>query len=330
MRIRLFCLAILISGYCNVASAILPEQGIWWNPAEGGRGYGIEIQDNFIFVTYYGYTSDGLSAFYTSGGIYSITSNSASVYFASFSNGQCFGCAYQGDPTPNVIGNATLTFFSAMSGRIDLPSGLSIPIQRQLFFDTQPRTNLYGTWHLTSGALGVYFGQALWIQAPDDSLEGGFRGRVIDGSVERILVGAPAEDGTVAVLVDSSPSYYTFYSFEWSVNRWVGRSWTYLKTSQLSGSGLPFFGSRILGKAYSEQGATLSNDVSPVPQVLDVGTLDSVLATRQMLESTGGAQTKSAFAGDRVNNSVEGLRSIANSLAITMTAEQLGAQPYQE
>jgi hypothetical protein len=296
---RMLFLSVLLCAYCTVASAVLPEQGLWWNPAEGGRGYGIEVQDNYIFVTYYGYTGTGVSAFYTSGGTYNIITNTATVFFAALSNGQCFGCVYLGDPDVEVIGNATLTFFSPMTGRIDLPNGVSIPIQRQLFFDSQPRTNLYGTWHLTTGSLGVYFGQALWIQAPNDELEGGFVGRVIDGSSARILVGSPLDDGTVAILVDSSTSYYQFYVFEWSVNRWVGYSWTYLKTSEPSGSGLQFFGSRLLGKAFSEDIGTSSLGAAPMLRGVDEDVLDSVYASQYMLESSGGSHANSAFASKR-------------------------------
>lgn len=48
-------------------------------------------------------------------------------------------------------------------------------------------------------------------------------------------------------------SYYTAYAFEWAGNRWVGRSWTYRKTETLSGDGLPFIASRLLGKNVSER-----------------------------------------------------------------------------
>lgn len=278
---RMFLPIVFLLFSINSANAIVPEQGLWWNPDESGRGYGLEIQDNFIFITYYAYGPGGGSAFFTSGGLYDIATNSASVYFANTTNGQCFGCAYAGPPTLTNLGNATISFTSRMTGQIVLPSGLVIPIQRQLFFDAIPRTNLYGTWHLTTGALGVYFGQVLWIQAPDDSLPGGFVGRILDGSSQRILVGAPTDDGKIGILVDSSTNYYQFYLFEWSVNLWGGQSWTYLKTAQLSGSGLPFFGSRLLGKTYSEQasaGGSLSQMLAPVDFEAESESMLSALA----------------------------------------------------
>lgn len=246
--IRNILILLLVLLGSKVASAVVPEQGLWWNPAESGRGYGIELQDNILFITYYAYTPAGASAYYTSSGRYSATTNRADLDFASFTSGQCFGCSYQ-RPTGASLGAVRAQFTSSMTGSLHLPGGLSILIQRQNFLGTEPRDSLYGTWHLTSGGLGVYFGDVLWLKAPNNSQQGGFQGNRVD--TQRLLVGAPMANGDIAILVDSSASYYAFYVFSWRLNGWAGSSWTYLKTSQLSGNGLPFFASRILGKTHS-------------------------------------------------------------------------------
>jgi hypothetical protein len=41
-------LAALLSA--NMAFAVTPENGWWWNPAESGRGFNIETQNNTVFV----------------------------------------------------------------------------------------------------------------------------------------------------------------------------------------------------------------------------------------------------------------------------------------
>ena len=41
------------------AQAFTPENGFYWNAAEPGRGYTIEIQDNFLFIIIYIYNPDG-------------------------------------------------------------------------------------------------------------------------------------------------------------------------------------------------------------------------------------------------------------------------------
>lgn len=297
--------AFLVLLVSKPALAVVPEQGIWWNPSESGRGYGVELQDDYLFITYYAYGSAGQSAFYTSGGRYNTTTNSADLDFVGFSGGQCFGCAYPGRPAVTLLGNARVTFSSPMSGELRLPGGVVIPIQRQLFFGPEARTNLYGTWHLTSGALGVYFGDMLWIQSADDSIAGGFKGRIVDGSAQRILVGAPLTSGEIAMLVDSSTNYYTYYVFRWSTNRWGGRSWTYLKTSQPSGAGLLFLGSRILGKRHSETAASASTHATKDDQDAAVEEVFfSVRARAQGGEANGdfGSSTESLIEGDEPSN----------------------------
>jgi hypothetical protein len=275
--------ALLLILFTKAALGVVPEQGLWWNPAESGRGYGIELQDDYLFLTYYAYGAAGQSAFFTSGGRYSAITNSADLDFATFSNGQCFGCTYQGRPTGSLLGSARVSFSSPMTGELRLPGGVTIPIQRQLFFGNEARTNLYGTWHLTSGTLGIYFGELLWVQSADDSLAGGFKGRVVDGAPQRILVGAPLPSGEIAILVDSSTSYYTYYVLKWSVNRWGGRSWTYLKSSQPSGSGLLFFGSRVLGKRHSENATADAATEAKDAQSSDVA--DQLLSFRSQASS---------------------------------------------
>lgn len=238
------------------AWTVVPESGLWWNPAEPGRGYGIEVQDDVVFVTYYGYQqAGGMSAFYESAGTLNPSTGVVNAYWASAANGQCFGCQWRA-PQLTSIGQARFEFSSPRSGRVILTGAggtMTIPIRRQQFVDNLPRDAMFGTWHLTEGALGIYFGESLWINRAESSPVGGFSGRRIDGSAQRILLGAPhpSLSNTMTILVDSSTSYYTFYAFEWSFNRWGGRSWTYLKTGQLSGAGLPFFGSRILGRNLS-------------------------------------------------------------------------------
>ena len=160
----------------------------------------------------------------------------------------------------------------------------------------------------------MYFGQALWIQSPNNSIAGGFAGRVIEGSAQRILVGAPEANGSVSILVDSSTSYYTFYNFQWSINTWGGRAWTYLKTAQLSGSGLPFFGSRILGKTYSEQPTNAQQLYEGGDQVLE-----SIFSARMAAEHSGMLQEKSDYSDepDEVT-----LREMAAPLAARLSSLQ--------
>ena len=309
-------LLLLVSNACH---AVLPEQGLWWNPAESGRGYGIEIQDDYIFITYYAYGQSGQSTFFTSGGRYNIVTSSASLDLAAYSNGQCFGCAYVGRPTPSLAGNVSVSFSSPMTGQIRFSNGTVVPIQRQLFFGNEPRTNLFGTWHLTSGALGLYFGDMLWIQSVDETIAGGFKGRVVDGSAQRLLVGAPLASGEIAVLVDSSTSYYTYYVFKWNVNRWGGRSWTYLKTSQPTGSGLLFFGSRVLGKKFSEAAGTSTSNGALKDDFEEEAKTDSMFSVRSAISSP--ANSEGISDGEEILGRVDDYIEMARRLSISLESD---------
>src|SRR5690606_10818824 len=124
--------ALLLLLVTTSSFAVIPEPGLWWNPTEGGRGYGIEMQDDNVFVTYYAYQPDGTkSAFYTTFGKLNARTGVMTGYWAAAQNGQCFGCPYRA-PQLSDLGTARLEFSSSMTGLITLPGNIRIPIQRQL------------------------------------------------------------------------------------------------------------------------------------------------------------------------------------------------------
>lgn len=304
--------------FASIAHGVVPESGLWWNPAESGRGYGIEVQDDTVFIVYYGFQpSGGMSAFFESAGTLNPTTGVVNAYWASATGGQCFGCTYRPSQLSS-LGQARFEFTSSKTGRILLPGNLTIPIQRQVFINTAPRDSMFGTWHLTEGALGLYFGESLWISTPENSPAGGFSGRRVDGGSQRILVGGPHPSlpNTMTILLDSSATYYRFYAFEWSFNRWVGQSWTYLKTSQPTGAGLLFFGSRLLGKNLSAASASDEPD-GQQPDALSID-LDIVNQSR----AAAGAAPESEFV--KVGDSsirMEDLRESARALQNAMRSQ---------
>lgn len=301
----------------GTSHGVVPESGLWWNPAEGGRGYGIELQDDLVFVTYYAYQPDGtLSAFYTTLGTLDPDTGIVEGYWAAARNGQCFGCAYRA-PELTELGQARLQFFTPSTGRLTLPGNLQIPIERQLFVHELPRDDMYGTWHLTSGALGVYFGEFLWIREPDDALEGGFIGQRIEST--RILVGAPhpSEPGVMAILVDSSTSYYTLYLFEWSFNRWGGNSWTYLKTDEPSGPGLTFFGSRLLGRNLSDNALRTTADASGKSHAA----VGATAITDEAKARLGGGDDPERIKLESAEMTIGGVREVARELALRVAQQ---------
>lgn len=243
------------------AQAVIPEPGLWWNSNESGRGYTIEVQDDGIFVLYFGYQPDGTkSAFYETFGRLDVDTGIVRGYWASAEGGQCFGCPHR-EPVRTVIGQVEIRFTSSTAGQIRFPSGEIVQIQRQLYMAdslSDPRVML-GIWTFLDGAFGVYFGEALWFQQLDSAVPSGFSGRRLDASASRRVLGGATNNPSLprwVVLLDSSATYYTAYAFDNSVNTLVGRTWTYPKTGQLSGPGLPSIGQRLMGHALAVQAAS--------------------------------------------------------------------------
>lgn len=53
------CIASLLLGTAASVSAVTPEDGIYANPAEPGRGWVVETQGNIMAVSTYTYSADG-------------------------------------------------------------------------------------------------------------------------------------------------------------------------------------------------------------------------------------------------------------------------------
>lgn len=210
-------IALLALTFAGATNAAIPEKGMWWNPNESGRGYGIDVQDNILFVTYYGYDEAGKSTFFTSLGALTSTGEEwISADWNGFSGGQCWGCSYSA-PTPTSIGAARFKFDTPLTGTITLSNGTSIQIQRQSVVGFNPAHALQGTWHTTNGTRGSYFGDMLWINRVLAGNDSKFSGVIVGGSAARILVGGPVEDGdpyTASILIDSSTNYYKFMLFK--------------------------------------------------------------------------------------------------------------------
>lgn len=285
--------------FANYAQALVPETGLWGGLGEGGRGLSIELQDDNMFVTYYGYQPDGVkSAFYTTLGKYNPTTGIMIGYWAAAQNGQCYGCPPR-EPQLTNLGNVKFEFFTRTTGRVTFPGNIVVNIVRSVLRvgnTWNDRQELYGTWNEVHGALGTYFGDVLWFRNPfdDTTLTNGFSGQRVNTT--RLLVGASTSPGspeTILVLIDTSTNYYTAIAFTPAGNAWTGRSWTYLKTSTLSGNGLESIAFKTLGKVYSE----LSFG-STAPSTSNVSHLESIEAAEASAQVQAKATSDAAMGGD--------------------------------
>ena len=255
MKIRSSFAAVFVL-LASSALAAVPESGLWWNPDEPGRGYTIELQDDLLFAAFYAYQEDGRqSAFYTATVELDGPSGKAQGPLYAARNGQCFGCSHR-VPDIDAIGTVRFEFDSPVTGEITMPGGLVIPVERMTLpvpHWTDPAAML-GIWSIVDGDR-LFFGEQLWFRELTDAVDDGFLGHRV-GSNSRLALGQPTNDPdlpAMIVLLDSSTSYYVAYAFDNSVERWIGRSWTYRKDEQLSGPGVTSVAYRFLGNNMAQQ-----------------------------------------------------------------------------
>jgi hypothetical protein len=144
------------------ATAFTPESGFWWNPSESGRGYSIEIQDNYLFLAAYVYDGTGVPVWFTAQGTLNVTdlNNNFAVYNGTLDrsvNGQCTGTSSACPPrlpttTAGAGGNFRVDFRSETRATLTWAGGTT-EIQRFDYALTptggDPRTDaLLGQWQL--------------------------------------------------------------------------------------------------------------------------------------------------------------------------------------
>lgn len=233
------------------AHAIVPESGWWWNDAEGGRGYAIEIQDDQIFFTSFTYDGNGLPIWYYSFGKLTGDRNYSGRVLRS-TQGACFGCTQKAPITVDV-GAMTLSFSSATNASLSL-LGFKTELKRFDFTPGQDNTKIpgacYGEWSAVIGSASfpVYYGERLRFSSTYNSttLSGSRKG----DSSDIALCSYDASTRSWSILLDSSASYYQFFSFKFTgFNSIEGSHWTILKGSTLSGSGTNFVAYRTASKS---------------------------------------------------------------------------------
>ena len=241
----IFATALMLAG---AAHAVLPDGGWYWNPAESGRGFNIEIQDNILFVAGFIYDAQGKPIWLVSGGPMSSDRTYTGQLFQTPIGGQCIGCFYPGAPVEVDAGTISITF-NGTNATI-LVNGTAIAAERMQFgLDfTSVAQPLLGEWSIVQGdtTFPVYFGERIRFTAMQVS-----QGQLAAvgsraGSAISIAVGyfVPAL-GKWVVLLDSSTSYYRFYVFSFpGFDRIEGDSYLYKKTESPTLSS-PFVAQRI-------------------------------------------------------------------------------------
>src|SRR5271169_959800 len=111
-----------------------PASGYWWNPAEAGRGFVIEIQGSQIFMAGFLYAASGEATWVASfGPMTSPTQYSGPL--VTYSGGETLTGSYQpATQNSTPVGTIAISFTDDTHGSVTWPGGTT-PIQR---FDIVP------------------------------------------------------------------------------------------------------------------------------------------------------------------------------------------------
>lgn len=133
-------MAIVPNGLSSGPAANMPQTGWYWQPAEGGRGWFVEVQGDTAYVTAYAYDNTGPSGWYVSRG--QMISNAFYMgQFQAFKGGSPLGATYSA-PT-DIVDGGYVTMLFPLEGQdgtasLWLGTGDVIPLVR---FDFGPFTN---------------------------------------------------------------------------------------------------------------------------------------------------------------------------------------------
>jgi hypothetical protein len=111
-----------------------PETGWWWNPAEPGRGFSIEIQDGVLFLGGFMYDSAGQPIWYASGQARMSDASHYSGAWTEYANGQTLTGAFRPATVANAnVGSVALAFDSSVAATMRMPDGRLNPLSRVVF-----------------------------------------------------------------------------------------------------------------------------------------------------------------------------------------------------
>jgi hypothetical protein len=111
--------------------AFIPVAGMWWNPAESGTGYNIQVQHGTLVATIFAYAGNGDPMWYLIVG--SMANAGAGIATTAtldkYRGGQCASCLYRMPSTMGNDGSMTITFSSPTAATVQLNGGRVTQIQ---------------------------------------------------------------------------------------------------------------------------------------------------------------------------------------------------------
>jgi hypothetical protein len=254
-------------------SAVLPggpTRGLWWNAAESGRGFNIEMQDDIMIVTSFVYAPNGSATWFISAGRYNFTTNTFNATFDANTGGQCIGCAYvRPQGIANAAGPVRIVFDSLVTGTLYYQGG-STRITKQFYAYDSTLSILRGSFVLTFNTNGLVIGDWLVMRTYESNSNGPFVAGYFDGfPTSRIAVALYDTASRRYAYLVRVGNYYDFYMVDMDDQRIFGLGWTYPVGSNISGNGSPALGTRVQSpKEVNAEYARAARDDSGETQAL--------------------------------------------------------------
>ena len=112
-------------------NSVTPAVGLWFNPAESGSGYALDVKHGVLVMTGYSYTSSGTPIWYLAAG--PIVNSVFTATLDKYAGGQCISCSYRPTAGNGNDGVVSITFSSPTTATMTLPGGRVFPIVSQPF-----------------------------------------------------------------------------------------------------------------------------------------------------------------------------------------------------
>ena len=94
---------------------VQPASGIWWNPAESGRGFVLDALGDTVTFGYYGYEESGVPVWYTGALTWNTLSSAFEGSMLRYSGGQSLSGGYVAPAGATVAGQVALSVNSSIS-----------------------------------------------------------------------------------------------------------------------------------------------------------------------------------------------------------------------
>ncbi len=135
-----------------------PENGWWWNSAQSGRGFSMEVQGDTMFLAGYFYESDGRATWLASAGpMQDATSYQGRL--SAYGNGQTLTGNYQAPGAATDAGGIGVHFNDDTHATLTWPGG-TVALERFRFSNAaapsmQPETGWW--WNSAESGRGIFF-----------------------------------------------------------------------------------------------------------------------------------------------------------------------------